>query len=430
MLLVYTHKITPRLTYIFKHIFENMLNIEIGFTAKVDVFVAHSGPKFSYTNKPLGDEFFIASHTLLFEQGVINQNLKIQKWEDMPIFFVTNKNGLFPFDIFASSFFLLTRYEEALPHIKTDLGYFNFLDSIAYKYNFLEKPIIDIWVFKLYKIMSKRFEEISQSLHGRPSKEILLEVHIPYKYLHHSFLMIFGNFFSSIWKINLRDLVHQILVLLRIKKDPYDSFDSWNELFENSSLNPKVFFLFAKNSSYQSTFSIFNFNYRRIIKGIGDYFNLGILASVQAQLFPNEQLKKEKKDFQDVTHKTITCIRFSNGIRDVTLDYENLSNNEFNNDYSMGYLNQIGFRAGTATPYNFYDISNEFQLPLKIHPIFANEKGIKKIESSDPFEKLGKYYDCLPLPCGKLTIVLNNKFLQPNKTNNTFHKGFLDYIND
>ena len=43
----------------------------------------------------------------------------------------------------------------------------------------------------------------------------------------------------------------------------------------------------------------------------------------------------------------------------------------------MGYLNQIGFRAGTATPYNFYDISNEFQLPLKIHPIFANEKGIK-----------------------------------------------------
>ena len=54
MLLVYTHRITPRLTYIFKHIFENMLKIEIGFTEKVEVFVAHSGPKFSYTNKPLG----------------------------------------------------------------------------------------------------------------------------------------------------------------------------------------------------------------------------------------------------------------------------------------------------------------------------------------------------------------------------------------
>ena len=141
-----------------------MLKIEIGFTEKVEVFVAHSGPKFSYTNKPLGDEFFIASHTLLFEQGVINQNLEIKKWEDMPIFFETNKNGVFPFDIFASSFFLLTRYEESLPHVKTDLGHFNFLDSIAYKNNFLEKPIIDFWVFKFYKILSKSFEEISNLL--------------------------------------------------------------------------------------------------------------------------------------------------------------------------------------------------------------------------------------------------------------------------
>ena len=407
-----------------------MLKIEIGFTEKVEVFVAHSGPKLSYTNKPLGDEFFVASHTLLFEQGVINQNLEIKKWEDMPIFFETNKNGVFPFDIFASSFFLLTRYEESLPHVKTDLGHFNFLDSIAHKYNFLEKPIIDFWVFKFYKILSKSFEEISQPTDKRPSKEILIDVHMPYKYRHHSFLIILGNFFSSLWKINIRDLADQILVLLRIKKDPYYSFDIWSELFENSSRKPKVFFLFAKSSSYQSTFSIFSFNYKRIIKEIGDYFSLGILASVQAQLFPNQKLKKEKKDFQDLTHNIVSSVRFSKGIRDVTLDYENLSNNEFNNDYSMGYLNHFGFRAGTATPFNFYDISNEFQLPLKVHPIFADEKGIKKIDSGNPFEKLDKYYNSLPLPCAKFTIVLNNKFLRSIRINNTFQKGFLDYVND
>ena len=95
----------------------------------------------------------------------------------------------------------------------------------------------------------------------------------------------------------------------------------------------------------------------------------------------------------------------------------------------MGYLNHFGFRAGTATPFNFYDISNEYQLPLKVHPIFADESGIKKIDSINPFEKLDKYYDSLPLPCGKLTIVLNNKFLHLNKINNAFQKGFLDYIN-
>lgn len=407
-----------------------MLKIEIGFTSSVESFVAHSSPKFSYTNKPLGDEFFIASHSLLFEQGVINQNLKIEKWENLPVFFTTNKNDLCPFDIFAASFFLLTRYEESLPHMKTNLGHFNHLDSIASKYNFLDKPIVDLWVFKFYKILCKNFHEINQYINGKSSKKLLLEVHIPYRYKYRSSLVNLGDFFSSLWSLNLRDLVYQILVLLRIRKDPYDSFDSWNELFENSSFNPKVFFLFAKSSSYQSTVSIFNFNYIKKIKQVGDYFNLGILASVQAQILSKDQLVKEKKDFQNVTHKSITSVRFSGGIREVTIDYENLSNSEFNNDYSMGYDNQIGFRAGTATPFYFYDISNEFQLPLKVHPVFANEQGIKNMDTTNPFKKIEQYFNILPLPSGNLIIALTNGFLDSNVLNNTLQKEFLDYIDD
>lgn len=407
-----------------------MLKIEIGFTSSVESFVAHSSPKFSYTNKPLGDEFFIASHSLLFEKGVINQNLKIEKWENLPVFFITNKNGLCPFDIFAASFFLLTRYEESLPHMKTNLGHFNHLDSIASKYNFLDKPIVDLWVFKFYKILCKNFQEISQYINGKSSKELLLEVHIPYRYKYRSYLVNLGDFFSSLWSLNLRDLVYQILVLLRTRKDPYDSFDSWNELFENSSFNPKVFFLFAKSSSYQSTVSIFNFNYIKKIKQVGDYFNLGILASVQAQILSKDQLVKEKKDFQNVTHKSITSVRFSEGIREVTIDYENLSNSEFNNDYSMGYNNQIGFRAGTATPFYFYDISNEFQLPLKVHPVFANEQGIKNMDTTNPFKKIEQYFNILPLPSCNLIIALTNGFLNSNLLNNTLQKEFLDYIDD
>ena len=88
MFLVYTHKITPRIRYIFKHIFENMLMINFDLTNKVEIFVAHSGPKLSYSNKPLGDEFFIKSHSLLFEQGIIAQKLKLDFWEELPIFFL------------------------------------------------------------------------------------------------------------------------------------------------------------------------------------------------------------------------------------------------------------------------------------------------------------------------------------------------------
>ena len=69
MLLVYTHKVTPRLNYIFKHFFLRILQIPISFTTKVEEFVMHNGPKISYTKVALGSEFFIKSHELLFESA-------------------------------------------------------------------------------------------------------------------------------------------------------------------------------------------------------------------------------------------------------------------------------------------------------------------------------------------------------------------------
>ena len=43
MLLVYTHKITPRLKYTFKHICKRILGLEVSFTSKIEDFIAHAG---------------------------------------------------------------------------------------------------------------------------------------------------------------------------------------------------------------------------------------------------------------------------------------------------------------------------------------------------------------------------------------------------
>ncbi len=41
MLLIYTHKVTPRLNFTFKHFFTRILQIPVQFTTKVEEFVAH-----------------------------------------------------------------------------------------------------------------------------------------------------------------------------------------------------------------------------------------------------------------------------------------------------------------------------------------------------------------------------------------------------
>jgi hypothetical protein len=117
MLLVYTHKITPRLTYVFKHICLRILGVEVRFTTKIEDFIAHDSIKMSYTKQPLSSEVFVKSSDLLFEIGLSDVEINIQPWENTKCFFSTPEKSSLPFDIFAASFYLLSRYEEYLPHV-------------------------------------------------------------------------------------------------------------------------------------------------------------------------------------------------------------------------------------------------------------------------------------------------------------------------
>ncbi len=81
MLLIYTHKITPRFSYVMRQVFTRILGIEVSYTTKVEDFIKHSGAKITYTKQPLQNEFFVRSNDLLFEQGIndIQINVAIGK---------------------------------------------------------------------------------------------------------------------------------------------------------------------------------------------------------------------------------------------------------------------------------------------------------------------------------------------------------------
>jgi len=193
MILIYTHKITPRVNYIFKHIFTRTLLIDIKLTTKVEEFVAYSGPKLSYTKVPLGNEFFIKSSELLFQQGINDIEINISKWDETLCFFPVGLKSTIPFDIFSASFYLITRYEEYLPHIKDTHNRFPAKESIAFKHGFLEKPLIDIWAYKLLKEIKIRFPEYE---HKNRSYQFISTIDIDnaYTYKHNLMFVLFFSF--------------------------------------------------------------------------------------------------------------------------------------------------------------------------------------------------------------------------------------------
>ena len=428
MLLVYTHKITPRITYIFKHIFENMLELTFSLTSAVEVFVAHSGPKMSYTDKSLGDEFNMTSHSLLFERGIIDQDLTVYDWQGIPAFYKTNDKSPIPYDIFAASFFLLSRYEESSLKLKTSSEFFDPSQSLAFKEGFLDMPLVDLWVFKLYGIMSACFTEIQPYKKKVCEKELIIDVPLAFKYCHRSFLISLETFLKSIWKLNFLKIFNQLSVLFRLEDDPYDSFDSWGIWFKNSNLLPKVFFRFSNSSAYEYSISIFNRRLQSIIKKTGDNYKLGLLLSIKSHLKPELGLNQEKKNFQGLTHRQVKMSRIPKTFRQLSSIYADLVDLEFLDDYSMGYSNKIGFRASTSAPFYFYDLANEFQLPLKVHPVVASEPAIREGKSSKVFSNLEYIFNSLPLTYSRLTIAVTNGFLNPKKQKSPLQKSFKDYI--
>ena len=48
--------------------------------------------------------------------------------------------------------------------------------------------------------------------------------------------------------------------------------------------------------------------------------------------------------------------------------YRNLLQSNITEDYTMGYASMLGFRAGTCTPYYFFDIEKDERSLLKVYP--------------------------------------------------------------
>lgn len=379
MLLIYTHKITPRVRYVFKHICTRILGISVEFTTTIEAFIAHQSLKISYTKQPLSSEMFIRSHTLLFEQGLTDIDIYVNNWDDTKGFFPTGDKSALPFDIFAASFYLLSRYEEYLPHVKDAYGRFIATESLAYKHGFLQQPIIDIWAYKFKKVLQQYFPNYKFPVKKYQIKPII-DVPQPYNFKLKGILRTIGGSINDITSLKFKKLYNRYLVLLGFKKDPYDTFKYIINRQKKFKIKFSFFFLIGDFSTYDKSTSINNAKYVSLIKQVADYSFVGLKASYFA-LQDKAILKKEKDKMVQVLKSNLHASRNSFSKLNLPEMYRNMVALEIFEDYTMGYINQIGFRASTCTPFFFYDLDFETQTPLKVYSYNVLDKTLLKINS-------------------------------------------------
>ena len=408
MLLVYSYKITPRLKYIFKQICTRVLGVPVTFTTKIEEFIAHDSLKMSYARQPLSNEIFIRSHELLFEQGLSDLDINVSDWDETKCFFANGEQSALPFDIFAASFYLLSRYEEYLPHVKDEYGRFTAEESLAFKNNFLKQPVVDIWAFKFQAILKAHFPDFNFP-ERTYSITPVIDVPMAYTYKLKGVMRTFGGTIKDILSLNFKEIYTRYTVLLGLQNDPYDTFRYIINRQKHTKFKFIFFFLIGDFSTYDKNINVQKSQFISLIKQIGDYCKIGLKSSFFA-LDDKQILKIEKLRMEAIINSPLTASRQSYSKLNLPESYRNLVELEITEDYTMGYTRHIGFRAGTCTPFMFYDLDYEIQTPLYIHTYHLLDYALLKTQSL-----LDK------------KMVLNNLIKEVKKVNGEFVPVFHNY---
>lgn len=415
VLLLYTHKITPRFAYIAKHLFTRILGVEVQFSTRVEDFIGHKGPKLTYTRQPLQNEFFIRNHDLLFRQGVEKVEVQVGDWEGLPAFFRTGDRSNIPYDIFAASFYLISRYEEYLPHIRDSHGRFPPTESLAYQYDFLHLPLVELWAYRLLAVLQERFPELSANPQGY-SFQPIIDVTTSHAFAYRGFFRGLGGLMYDISRLQLRRVWDRIKVGLNQANDPYDNFEVLIALHQKYGVEAKFFFQFAAYSTYDKNVSPHNQKFQALIKMVGDYAPIGLALSYAACDKP-EGMKEEKDNLTEVLHRPVHASRMRFNRVDIPQTYRDLVASEISEDYTLGYSHQIGFRASTCTPFHFYDLALESVQPVKIVPFAFHDYALLSFSSrNEIFKALDVLYANLQAVKGNLCIIFSNELLGGHQT--------------
>ena len=388
-LLVYTDKSTPRLRYIFDLILKDLIGIDYKITHDEAAFKNHTEPRLSYSDQCISDEPFIFASRILFEKGIEDQQINVFDWKGFPVFFGTHPKYVMPFDIFGASFYLVCRYEEYLPHIKDEHMRFSPQQSIAYQKGFLNKPLVNIWAQELKKILAQKFPTL-KFREGHYKFISTFDIDSAYAYREKGLMRHVGAFSLALFTLNFKKIIERLRVLTGLESDPYNTYE-WQLIIRNKyHLKQIYFFLVGDYGEYDKNIPIEGSRrFQTLIKSIADYAEVGVHPSYASNK-NKDQLRKEIRRLSKVLKREVTKSR-QHFLKITFPDtYRNLLEFDIQEDYSLGYASEIGFRASICSPFNFYDLDLDIETKLKLIPFMLMDGTMKDYMKLSPEESINR----------------------------------------
>ena len=411
LLLIYSPKVTNRLQYTLDFIFKQYFGIEYELTDRIEATPNPDITRISYSfEKPAG-YYSIFQNGLLSASDIKVQQLFVSRESDIPIFFQTTEHYDLKFDLFSCVFYLLSRYEEYLPHKKDEHGRYLPSNSILSKKEFNFTPIIETWLI----YFKERLLKINPALLFKEYKfeyQPTLDIDNAFKYSGRNWFKHPPNFFKQ----------QGIRVLFNKEKDPYDTLDFITDEANGLLLKPIFFFLLSDKTEKDSTVSPRSAHLKLIIQNLStENKTIGIHPSYSS--FEEKSIQKERALLEELSGSAITISRQHFLKIHFPHYFRGLIDAGIRIDYSLGYPDIPGFRAGFSREFPFFDLEKNETTSLILQPFSWMDATFEYYQTTNYIENQQKIIlliTQLKKIKAKLVTIFHNDLIAKGDYRNTF----------
>lgn len=434
MLLIYVPRLTNRLGYTLNVLLHHLLHTDYSITTDVAYFDSYGGAKLCYGPHRLGDGLYIKSVNLLFstsiEDHATRADLRDGHWTLYPVY---GREADFPFDLLAATFFMVSRYEEYLPYRGDLHGRFPAEQSVACQKGFLDQPVVEQWAAWLHEKLALRYPDLPVG--GRSYRFMqTVDIDEAWCYLHKGFGRTAMGLVKELFvrrdpaaaRRRLRTLLHR-------QPDPYDTFDYILAQRQRVPGSHLLFFvLMADYGKFDRAISYLDPHMRDLLQHLGDHARLGIHPGY-ATIDEPARCDVEMQRLGRILHRDIVRARYHYIRLCLPRSYRILLHAGIRHDYSMGYPDAPGFRAGISSPYPFYDLERDLETELVVHPFCVMDTTLRRYLGLDPAAALDlcrPMVDAVRAVGGDFCCIFHNQNLSetgPWQGWRTFYEQLLDY---
>lgn len=432
----------------------DIINYIIGFLLG-DQIPTELKSKIGYTNDP--NEFQYYNLVILpsdfFNEGVYGTeqtlpHLPLKIWEETPILFgephteQIGETRVIHADLIASTFFLISRYEELIRRKERDVhGRFPGKESLPYRAGFIDRPLVD----EYGKLLRAQLREVCCNIPEPPAK-------IKKIYLTHDLDQI-AHF------RNVRSLIGGFLRGLKRPKEGNKAlksffgglrYDPWytfpflykldNDLMTKVGKERCESIIFirsggGKRKEDKPFSNLIHPDYKNLIryskrKGILIALHSSYDAGVNPSLIPDE---KKKLDYFTRTKTTYNRNHYLDSREPE--DMQALIDAGITDDFTLGYADMAGFRLGTCRPVKWINLKTKEVTSLTLHSLAImdgtlDDKRYMYMNAHDAYQYCEQLINCVESYNGELVLLWHNTTVEktPQSYQRKLYKDLIKFL--